>query len=1449
VLGTVIVPGAALAELALAGGRQVGTPAVEELILQAPLVLPAGGTVLQLQVNIAEADKDGRRAVAVYTRPQTAGLDERVEATCHARGTLAPEAEPPARALPGPWPPDGAVPVPVEGLYERLAEVGYEYGPAFRGLRAAWRDGTDTYAEVALPDEAGAAAGFAVHPALLDAALHASMLEKEAGTPANLPFSWSGIRAGQVSGPQARVKITPAGESAFRVEVADDSGALIVSADAVAVRPVDRAQLEGTLRNGRDSLFTLDWVPVRAADDARAVPAAVLGELAGPGARYPDLGALISAVAAGAAVPEAVAAAVPGMAALGGAAADAVQSAHVVAGEALGLVQGWLGAGVLSGSRLVLVTRGAVAAAVRDSPDVAAAAVWGLVRSAQSEHPGRFVLADLDPDAGAGGDGGQDGPGWAVLAGLGEPQLAVRGGRVLAPRLTRAAAPAVPGGAPWRLSAVAKGSLEGLAIVPSGAGRPLDAGEVRVGVRAAGLNFRDVLIALGLYPGDAPLGSEAAGVVLEAGPGVTDLAPGDRVMGLVPESFGPVAAADRRMLARVPDGWSFEQAAAVPVAYLTAYYGLADLAGLRPGERVLVHAAAGGVGMAAVQLARHLGAEVYATASPAKWDAVRALGVPDGRIASSRDLRFAGAFAQETGGAGMDVVLDALAGEFVDASLGLLPRGGRFIEMGKADVRDPRAVAEAHPGVRYRAFDLFEAGADRIREMLGEVVDLFGQGVLEHAPARAWDVRDAQDAFRFLREGRNTGKVVFTVPQPPDPDGAVLVTGGTGGLGALVARHLATAGGARNLVLASRRGLEAPGAAGLAAELEAAGCRVRVAACDVADREQLSGLLGSLEAPLAAVVHAAGVLDDGLVESLTPERLERVMRPKADAALLLDELTAGTDLRSFVLFSSVAGLLGNAGQGNYAAANAVLDALAARRRAAGRPAVSLAWGLWEASTGMTGEMRDADLARMGRLGLLPMTSQLGLELLDAAQRADAPLVAPVRLDLAALRAQARAGTAPPLLAGLVREPGRPARAAGGGTLAARLAQADRDQWERVTLDLVTAQAAAVLGHASAAAVDPGRAFKDLGFDSLAAVELRNRLAQVTGLKLPATLVFDHPTPIAVARHILGEAAPAAEAGASGVHPAAWGATSASSGSQDGNGTFGALMRHAHTTQSIAEALPLLTEASRFRPTFESSGLPEDGRYVVKLASGSGLPKLVCVPSFMPGSGPHQFMRFADRFEGTRDVFACSLPGFHNTDSAPGSWHAAIEVLVGLIRRAVGDEPFVLVGYSIGGVIAHSIAAGLEEQGTAPAGVVMIDTPTPTGEVMIGIFSQVMTEILDRDHGTAVIDDASWLAMGSYVRLLAERNPVQISPASLLIRAGRPLGEGGDVFDWPAWNVCDDQVEIDADHFALIETSSAATAAATERWLTGEGGDTGSTRARVSGSAVLKRKAESEKRSQ
>ncbi|HXR29389.1 MAG TPA: SDR family NAD(P)-dependent oxidoreductase, partial [Solirubrobacteraceae bacterium] len=589
-----------------------------------------------------------------------------------------------------------------------------------------------------------------------------------------------------------RVRIGPAGESALRIDAVDEAGAAVVSVDALVVRPVDPAQLEAVRRTGNGSLFGVDWSPVAPAAQNVTGPLRVvsLGELAGV-ERFEDLDALERALADGALAPDAVVAAISGPSQKH----DSAEAARAVAEHTLELLQRWLVNARLANARLVVVTRRGIG--VRDeAPDLAQAPVWGMVRSAQSEHPGRFALVDLD------GEG--DEPDWGSLIGLDEPQLAVRQGRLLTPRLARV--PAAPPGA------------------------------------------------------DLP---------------------------------------------------------------------------------------------------------------------------------------------------------------------------------------------------------------------------------------------------------------------PLDPDGTVLITGGTGGLGAVFARHLAKAHGARRLLLVSRRGPGAAGAEELVGELEALGCEVRVAACDVSDRDLLAGLIGSLEHPLTAVVHAAGVLDDGVIESLTPEQVERVMRPKVDAALHLHELTADMELSAFVLFSSVAALVGSPGQANYAAANAVLDALAQKRRAEGLPGSSLAWGLWADPGGMAGELDKTDLARLERMGVKPLSTDLGLELFDQAQRLDAALLAPVRLDLGALRAQARAGMLPAMLRGLVRAPARRAGTA-GGSLAQRLAGVQDADRERIVLQLVQAQVAAVLGHASPGTIDPGRAFSELGFDSLGAVEFRNRLTQASGVWLPSTLVFDHPTSAAVAQLLLSE---------------------------------------------------------------------------------------------------------------------------------------------------------------------------------------------------------------------------------------------------------------------------------------------------------------------------------------
>ncbi|MEU7414343.1 beta-ketoacyl reductase, partial [Streptomyces sp. NPDC042638] len=363
-----------------------------------------------------------------------------------------------------------------------------------------------------------------------------------------------------------------------------------------------------------------------------------------------------------------------------------------------------------------------------------------------------------------------------------------------------------------------------------------------------------------------------------------------------------------------------------------------------------------------------------------------------------------------------------------------------------------------------------------------------------------------------------------------NPDGTVLVTGGTGTLGGLVARHLATEHGVRHLLLASRSGPDAEGAAALYEELTGLGATVTIAACDTADRDAVAALLAAVPDahPLTAVVHTAGVLDDGVVTALTPDRFDTVLRPKLDAALHLHELTRDIDLAAFVLFSSAAGVLGNPGQGNYAAANASLDALALHRHRSGLPGISLAWGVWD-QTGTSGNRGMANQRRMAPQGLVAHSSQEGLELFDAALRSDDAVLLAAKPDYAALRAQAASEPVTVLLRSLVRAGRRTARhvAPRWGGLAERLAATLPVQREQMLLDVIRREVAAVLGHSTPGKVDPDRAFREVGFDSMLAVELRNRLNGLVGIRLPATIIFDHPTPRSLMRRLLAELCPEA----------------------------------------------------------------------------------------------------------------------------------------------------------------------------------------------------------------------------------------------------------------------------------------------------------------------------------
>lgn len=1100
--GVVLVPGAAMVELALHAGDRAGCPRVDQLVLQAPLILDEHGSVA-VQVVVGARDAAGERPVRIYSRIDDDGADRAW--TRHAEGVLSPTPDAtPDEEFNNQWPPENAEPIDVSEVYPKLAAGGYEYGPAFRGLRAVWRRGAEVFVEAALPEQVKSdASRFALHPVLLDAILHgiaAGRILAESEL-TRLPFEWAGLSLHAVGASRLRARIRPVGNDTIAATLMDGRGALVGRIDTLALLGVSPSQLR-TSAAADDALYGLDWVALAPCNDSAG--GATTQQATDKATAKVTVLRCPSTIADSAAFTE---------------------GTRRTLARVLERVQNWLSSdGHDADARLAVLTRGAIAVDSSENvTDLGQAAVWGLLRSAQTENPGRILLADVDDWASAD-------VAIAEMAGLDESQLALRNGGCFAPRLVRAER--IEGDelvevGNWRLATLGNGTLDSrnVALRPWPESQlPLGPGQVRLGLRYSGVNFHDVLTALG-HPSVYDVGVEGSGVVLEIADDVLEFAPGDRVMGQF-FGAGPVVVVDHWRLVRIPSGWSDAQAATVPAVFLTAYYALVHIARVSAGERVLLHAATGGVGMAAVQLAKHFGLDVYATASPAKWEVLRGMGFDDNHIANSRTLEFEQKFCAATDGAGMDVILDCLKEEFVDASLRLLPRGGRFVEMGKADIRDPDDVAARHPGVRYRAFDLLEElTPELLSEMLGELMKLFETGELGPLPPRSWDIRQASDAYRFLSRARHVGKLVLTVPRPLDPAGTVLITGGTGVLGTLLARHLVTRHGARNLLLVSRKGHAADGAAAIESELTELGASVQIKKCDAADRDSLNALLAEIpaERPLTAVIHAAGVLDDAVFAAQTPHHLDAVLRPKIDAAWNLHELTASADLSAFVLFSSAAGVLGSPGQANYAAANAFLDALAQHRRQLGLPSVSMAWGWWAQATGMTGHLDKRDRARMSRSGFVPMSSAEGLALFDAALRQPRALIVPAQLNLATIRSHSAVAGLPSMFRGLIRAARRAAEPAAAveasSDLRQRLAAMSTSERERELLDIVRSNAAAVLGHDADDAVGADQEFKEVGFDSLGAVEFRNRLKSATGFKLPTTAVFDHPTPTALARYL------------------------------------------------------------------------------------------------------------------------------------------------------------------------------------------------------------------------------------------------------------------------------------------------------------------------------------------
>jgi acyl transferase domain-containing protein/ubiquinone/menaquinone biosynthesis C-methylase UbiE/acyl carrier protein len=774
---------------------------------------------------------------------------------------------------------------------------------------------------------------------------------------------------------------------------------------------------------------------------------------------------------------------------------------------------------------------------------VAAGALWGLGRTIAQEQPQiRCVCLDLDPTAATWTqqlvDEIVDGWGRATV----DPQVAYADGTRYVATLTPWQPPVAPTqNQPMRLQLQAYGALDQLTFVPL-TRRPPAAGEIEIEVKAVGLNFRDVLNTLGLLQEyyatvldianaqEVGLGFECAGVIRAVGDGVPQFAVGDRVMGLASGegAFASYLTVPAVQMTPTPAAVSDLEAATFPMAFLTAWYGLVEQADLQAGEWVLIHAASGGVGQAALQIAHALGAQVIATASPGKWAWLQQQGVA--HLLNSRTLAFADEVMALTAGAGVAVVLNSLNGDFIERSFAALGHGGRFVEIGKLGIWTPEQVAAQRPDAHYCPFDLGEvltADPTLYARLWHAIATRVQTDTFRPLPQTVFPVTETVAAFRYMQQAKQIGKIVvdFTRPAPVllDAQATYLVTGGLGALGLQVAQQLVAAG-ARQLVLTGRQGVTSDAQQQALAALATAGANVVVVPTDIADRTAAAALIDRCTtlAPLRGIVHAAGVLEDGMLTTQTPTRLANVMRPKVEGTWHLHTLTTALELDFFICFSSAAALLGSAGQSSYAAANAFMDTLMQQRRQQGLPGLSVNWGPW-ADIGMAAGLQ----TKMAAQGLTMISAQQGRQLFHyllervgqiAGQIAVLPLLHP-----SVPEQTARKYTTPHALsADLLALPSH-----------------ERVHWLEKYL---RREIAAVLGLPANGTLDTGtldtrtRLF-DVGMDSLMAVELKNRIEAGLRCSVRATLLFDYPTLEVLVPHLLESVLKLAEGQASSTGPA------------------------------------------------------------------------------------------------------------------------------------------------------------------------------------------------------------------------------------------------------------------------------------------------------------------------
>lgn len=766
---------------------------------------------------------------------------------------------------------------------------------------------------------------------------------------------------------------------------------------------------------------------------------------------------------------------------------------------------------------LWIVTERGVATEPGERVDPVQTALWGLGRTIIAEQPIlRCRLVDHD--------GSDDAVRWLVSllgAPATEPELALRQGKFLVPRLlpwARSGHLPMPRTADYVLAPTERGAIDNLRLTELELAAP-EPHEVQVRMEAAGLNFRDVLNVLGLYRGDpGPIGGDLCGVVCEIGSAVTGFELGQRVFGFMPGAFASRVNVPAQLLAPVPKGLGAVDAASIPAAALTARLAF-DWAKLRAGDRVLVHAASGGVGLAAVQLARQCGATVFATASNYKRAMLRKMGVQ--YVYDSRTTDFADQILVDTDGAGVDVVLNSLTNEgFVAATVRATARNGRFAEIAKRDIWTPEQMAAARPDIAYEIVALdgtIVADPAHIQRLLGELSDGLASGEVAPVPAEIYPLTEAKTAFRRMQQARHIGKIVLQMPSPLQPraDRSYLITGGLGALGLHTAAHLAQLG-AGDIVLTSRRAPDAGALRAIADISERFHCRIHTFAADVGDQTQVAALLERIRSelpPLGGLAHLAGVLDDALLPQQNLDHFRTTLAPKAFGAYYLHQLTKNDDLDFFVMYSSASSVLGSPGQTNYATANAVLDGLVAYRAALGLPATGVNFGPWAKGGMASSHAAQANLSAQGMMPLEPTAAVNALSEIISHGSAQATVIKANWQRAAKMLG----GTRPPLLDHVL--PSAVAGATGDSEVLRQLQEVPESQRADFLTEYLQREVQSFLRLAQPPAASSR--FLDLGTDSLMAVELRNRLyAQFGGaFTISATAVFDYPTIRSLAEYL------------------------------------------------------------------------------------------------------------------------------------------------------------------------------------------------------------------------------------------------------------------------------------------------------------------------------------------